>query len=288
MISIVIRSKNERSYINEVLSALLAQDDPEELEILIVDSGSRDGTQEAVRGFPVQLIEIPSEQFSFGYALNLGAKLAHGRLIVYLSAHCSPTTHDWLRRLVEPLRSDPKLVATYGRQEARRGMNPFEEWGLREAFPADRGQPPRASFSNASCAVWRAVLLAVPFDEKLTSSEDLVWRMKFESDEVAYVPEASVFHSHPINLRYWAQRFERDGVATIAMQRQYGIVNPYVQKDASLTASARGFLAGCWHRFSYCISEGYFRFLPLVPLFEAIRVLSITRGLRQGKLNAAG
>jgi len=287
MISIVIRSKNERRYISEVLSAILAQDDPEEFEILVVDSGSSDGTQEAVRGFPVQLTEIPSEQFSFGYALNLGAKLAHGRIVVYLSAHCSPTTHEWLRRLVEPLRSDPKLVATYGRQEPRKGMNPFEESGLHEAFPQDREQPPRASFSNASCAVWRVVLLAAPFDEKLTSSEDLVWRMKFEPEEVAYVPEASVFHSHPIDLRYWAQRFERDGIATTTMQRDYGIFNPYVQADTSFVGSVRSFLRGCSHRFSYFISEGYFRFLPLVPLFEAVRVWSIARGLRRGKLVAA-
>lgn len=289
MISIVIRSKDEIQYIAEVLSAVLAQDDREEFEILVVDSGSRDGTQELVQRFPVRLIEIPSDRFSFGYALNLGAELAQGRIVVYLSAHCTPTTHEWLRRLVEPLRSDPKRVATYGRQEPRKGMNPFEEWGLREAFPPDRKQSPRAaSFSNASCAVWRTVLLDVPFDETLASSEDFVWRLKFESNQIAYVPEASVLHSHPINLRYWAQRFERDGIATMAMQRQYGIVNPYVQRDASLTSSVRGFLAGCWHRFSFCISEGYFRSLPLVPLFEAVRVWSIARGLRRGSLIAAG
>lgn len=288
MISIVIRSKNEIQYIAEVLSAVFAQDDQEEFEVLVVDSGSTDGTQEVVKGFSVRLIEIPSDRFSFGYALNLGAELAQGKIVVYLSAHCTPTTHEWLRRLLEPLRSDSNLVATYSRQEPRKGMNPFEEWGLREAFPPDRKQSPRASFSNASCAVWRAVLVDVPFDETLTSSEDLVWRMKFEPNEVAYVPEASVFHSHPINLRYWAQRFERDGVATVAMQRQYGILNPYVQRDASLTTSVRGFLAGCWHRLSFCMFEGYFRFLPLVPLFEAVRVWSIARGLRRGKGIAAG
>jgi rhamnosyltransferase len=71
MISIVIRAKNERRYIAEVLSATLAQDDPEEFEIIVIDSGSTDGTQKVVRQFPVRLEEIAPARFSFGYALNL-------------------------------------------------------------------------------------------------------------------------------------------------------------------------------------------------------------------------
>jgi rhamnosyltransferase len=283
MISIVIRAKNEEEYIAEVLAALLAQDDPEEFEIIVIDSGSTDGTREVVRGFPVRLTEIQPEHFSFGSALNLGVELAHGRIIVNLSAHCTPTSHAWLRHLVAPLRSDPKLVATYGRQEPRKGVNPFEELGLQLAFPADKLQRPNALFSNANCAVWRTALLSKPFDERLTFSEDLVWRMQFKPDQILYVPEASVYHSHPINFKYWAQRFETDGMATIAMQRQYGIINPYVRRNDNFVAATRDFLGSCRERSLFFIFRGYFRFLPLVPFFEAVRVWSMARGLRRGK-----
>jgi rhamnosyltransferase len=283
MISIVIRAKNEEEYIAEVLAALLAQDDPEEFEIIVIDSGSTDGTREVVRGFPVRLTEMPPEHFSFGSALNLGVELAHGRIIVNLSAHCTPTTHAWLRHLVAPLRSDPKLVATYGRQEPRKGVNPFEELGLQLAFPADKLQRPNALFSNANCAVWRTALLSKPFDERLTFSEDLVWRMQFKPDQILYVPEASVYHSHPINFKYWAQRFETDGMATIAMQRQYGIINPYVRRNDNFMAATRDFLGSCRERSLFFILQGYFRFLLLVPFFEAVRVWSMARGLRRGK-----
>jgi len=283
MISIVIRAKNEKEYIGEVLTAVLAQDDQEEFEIIVIDSGSTDGTKELVRGFPVGLTEIPPERFSFGSALNLGVVLAHGRIIVNLSAHCTPTTHAWLRHLVEPLRSDPRLVATYGRQEPRKGVNPFEESGLHLAFPADLSRRPGALFSNANCAVWRTALLNNPFDEKLTFSEDLVWRMQFKPDRILYVPEASVYHSHPINFKYWAQRFETDGIATIAMQRRYGVINPYVRRNDSFTAAARDFFRSCCGRSLFFILQGYFRFLPLVPFFEGVRVWSMARGLRKGQ-----
>lgn len=283
MISIVIRAKNESEYIAEALSAIFAQDDQEEFEVIVVDSGSTDGTTEVVRKFPIQLREIPPNRFSFGYALNLGAQLAHGRTIVYLSAHCTPTTHTWLKNLVEPLRSNRRLVATYGRQQPRKRVNPFEEPGLQDAFPSDRIKGPLALFSNANCAVRRTALLSNPFDETLTSSEDLVWRLNFQVDEILYVPEASVYHSHPINFKYWAQRFERDGMATMVMQREYGIINPYVLRNDEFMAAARDFARSCWSRSLFFILQGYCRFLPLVPFFEAIRIWSMARGLRRGK-----
>jgi glycosyltransferase involved in cell wall biosynthesis len=287
MISIIIRAKNEEQYIAEVIRAVLAQDDHEEFEVLIIDSGSTDRTKELVRQFPVRLHEIPSNRFSFGSALNLGVELAQGRIIVNLSAHCTPTSHDWLRQLVEPLRRDPTLVATYGRQEPRKRMNPFEEPGLQAAFPADRIRRPGALFSNANCAIWRKVLLSHPFDEIIAFSEDLVWRVQFQLDEVRYVPEASVYHSHPINFRYWAQRFENSGVSTIEMQRRYGIINPYVSKSEGFAQAVRAFVTGCIDSCFFFIFQGYLSFIPLVPFFEGLRVWSLTRGLRRGKLIAA-
>ena len=283
MISVVIRAKNEEQYIAEALEAVLAQDDQEEFEIVVIDSGSTDLTKELVRKLPVRLEEISPDRFSFGSALNLGVQLARGRIIVYLSAHCTPTSHDWLSRLVEPLRCDPTLVATYGRQEPRKGMNPFEEPGLLSGFPTDRLLPTGALFSNANCAIWRRTLLSNPFDETLTSSEDLVWRMKFKAEQILYVPDASVYHSHGINFRYWARRFERDGVATIEMQRRYGIINPYIPRSADLSTAAQEFVAGCMHRWLFFVSQGYFRFIPIVPFFEAVRAWSIARGLRRGQ-----
>jgi rhamnosyltransferase len=287
MISIVIRAKNEEKYIAEVLSAILAQDDQEEFEIIVIDSGSSDGTKEFVQQFPVRLTEIAPDQFSFGSTLNLGVRLALGRIIVNLSAHCTPTSHRWLRQLVEPLRSDPSLVATYGRQEPRKGVNPFEEAGLQFAFPSDRTQQPAALFSNANCAIWRTALLSNPFDETLTFSEDLVWRMQFNEGQILYVPEASVYHSHPIDFRYWSQRFENDGVATIAMERRYGIINPYVPNSTDFTHAARELVKGCVRQFYFFAFQGYFRFVPLVPFFEAVRVWSLARGLRRGKAMAS-
>ena len=283
MISIVIRAKNEHRFLGDVLRLILAQDDTEEREIVVIDSGSTDGTKELARTFPVRLCEIPADKFTFGYALNYGANQARGRIIVYLSAHCTPTTHSWLRGLVEPLRRDKQLKATYGRQEPRKGVNPFEEQGLRAAFPTNGSQPTFALFSNANCAIWRSVLEKHPFDEQITFAEDLVWRLQFDARDIQYVPMASVYHSHPLALKYWAHRFELDGIATVRMFREYGIINPYTRQSDDLTTTVRDFLEGCRQHIKFFLFHGYYRFLPAIPFFEATRTFFFSRGLRKGR-----
>jgi glycosyltransferase involved in cell wall biosynthesis len=282
VISVVIRSKNERQYLGEVLRAVLAQDDPEEFEVVVIDSGSTDGTTELVRTLPVRLHEILPENFTFGYALNLGRKLAKGRIIVYLSAHSTPTTHYWLRELVEPLRCNPHLAATYGRQEARNGVNPFEESSLLSAFPPDSNYTPAALFSNANCAIQREVLEEHPFDEELEFAEDLVWCSHFETDLILYTPKASVYHTHPLVFRYWARRFRQDGAATVRMRHRYGIVNPYVGNFGGFKTAVRKFLGGCLHQFRFFRAKKYYKFIPLIAAFEAMRVFCFSSGVREG------
>jgi rhamnosyltransferase len=283
MISIVIRSKNERQYLGEVLGAILAQDDNEEFEIIVIDSSSTDGTPELASKFPVILKRIPAEAFTFGYALNLALGISQGRIIVNLSAHCTPVTHEWLRRLVDPLRNRPSLVATYGRQEPRIGLNPLEEQELLSAFPDDYSRRPAAFFSNANCAIWRSVLEGRPFDETVTSSEDLIWSLGFPSDQILYVPDASVYHSHPLEFGYWSRRFERDGIATVQMRRNLQITNPYIKENLSLTSVVRAFLGGCYRRSRFLVSRAYFSYLPVVPLFELMRLHSFALGFRKGE-----
>jgi rhamnosyltransferase len=283
LISVVIRAKNEEQYLGEVLRGILAQDEAEEFEILVLDSGSTDRTLEIARSLPVRIEKIPVGSFTFGRALNLGMKLARGRIVVYVSAHCTPTTHAWLRELVTPFRQEPTLVATYGRQEPRPGINPFEEGGLHNAFPADNSRAPAALFSNANCAIWRHVLEAKPFDEALEFAEDLVWRLQFKPGEIRYVPTACVYHTHPIKLRYWSNRFRNDAIATLRMKATYGIDNPYVKIHRGVYSVVRSLLAGMFHQFRHFRAKRYYRMIPMIPLFEGMRVISSTRGMREGR-----
>ena len=120
---------------------------------MVVDSGSTDGTVEIARRWCDRLIEIPSERFTFGHALNLGAEAASAPIHFAISAHCWPERSDWIERSLQHY-EQPEVAATNG---ARYGP---DESPLRDAFYQDAATAlahPLWGFSNHA-ASWRAAV----------------------------------------------------------------------------------------------------------------------------------
>jgi rhamnosyltransferase len=199
-VSIVIRARNEARFIGEVLNAVFEQRYPGPFEVIVVDSGSSDGTLEIVGRWPIRLIEIPAESFTYGRSLNIGIAAAQGEVIASLSAHSTPVDDRWLVHLTEPL-AEPGVAGVYGRQRPRANATRMELLGLR--LSGLTGERPRrhtrnAMFSNANGALWRSLWLETPFDEAVPGGEDLAWaRLMLKGGfSLAYEPRAAVYHSH--------------------------------------------------------------------------------------------
>jgi len=198
--SIVIRAKDEAVHIGETLSRVYTQRGVSQFEVIVVDSGSTDGTLDIVRGFPAQLIEIPPRSFSYGRALNLGVRAASGEFVVALSAHSLPWDEHWLAELITPFR-DPSIAGVYGRHLPRANATRLEligMWlsGVTSQMP--RRQQRDMMFSNANGAFRRELVLLHPFDEIIPGAEDLAWAdwIQRQGWTIYYQPTAAVYHSH--------------------------------------------------------------------------------------------
>jgi len=108
-ISIVIPILNEEKYISICLDSVLASDYPHEnLEILLVDGMSSDGTRDIIKKYQEKyhFIElIDNEKKIAPVAMNLGIRSARGEYIIRLDAHafyptdyCSALIH-WSKKL---------------------------------------------------------------------------------------------------------------------------------------------------------------------------------------------
>lgn len=170
--SVIVRVKDEQRTIERTLSLLRRQ--TVSAEIVVVDSGSTDGTLEVARRYADQLIEIPPEQFSYGGALNIGARAASADVHFALSAHCLPEREDWIAlSLAHYERND--VAGTNGIEAMPDGApvrGPVFETGDRvRAYPF-------WGFSNHASS-WRAsVWQQFPFDETITACEDKEWALR--------------------------------------------------------------------------------------------------------------
>ena len=201
-ISIVIRARDEEKYIEKVLEEVFSQEF-DDCEVIVIDSGSEDRTVEIVRQFPIRLLEIiPPQDFSYGYALNLGTQRAQGEIIVYLSAHCVPTNNQWLKNLVSHF-DNLEVGGVYGRQIPRLSSSPMEKRGFLLSYGEEREiQTRETSFSNSNSAIRKQIWQEVNFDEEIEFSEDLVWakRVLSKGYKLIYEPKADVYHSHEHSL----------------------------------------------------------------------------------------
>ncbi|MGD1859439.1 MAG: glycosyltransferase family 2 protein [Leptolyngbyaceae cyanobacterium] len=215
-VSVVIRCYNEARHIDRLLRGIMQQN-CRRVEIILVDSGSTDGTVEIARQYPIRLLSIKPENFSFGRALNLGCQAATGDFIVIASAHVYPIYQDWLINLLEPFK-DPKTALSYGKQRGN-SLTQYSERQIFETwYPDSPGGVQHQDYpfcNNANAAIRRHLWQKIPYDEMLTGLEDLAWAKCLISlgYQIAYVPEAEVIHVHEESLLKIYNRYRREAVA---------------------------------------------------------------------------
>ena len=98
--TIVYLTKNGGSAFLRSLELVLTQEASFPYEVLIIDSGSIDGTIAEAEERGVRVVKIPAESFNYGGTKNLSARLAEGDIIVFLSQDNIPASHEWLSTLL--------------------------------------------------------------------------------------------------------------------------------------------------------------------------------------------
>ena len=167
--SVVVRAKNKEQTIERALRGLRNQ--TIETEVILVDSGSTDGTVEIARPYCDQVISMPAAAFTYGRALNLGAQHASGQVVFALSAHCVPPSSEWVEISLNAY-ADEDVAGTWGPQSRPDGA-PLIAPATFKLADLQRGTI--WGFSNSASSWRRQVWERFPFDEQLIACEDKEW-----------------------------------------------------------------------------------------------------------------
>lgn len=213
-ISIIVRCYNEAEHIGRLLHGITEQT-MDDYEVILVDSGSTDGTRKIAREYRVDdVVDIAPEEFSFGRALNYGCEAANGEFCVNSSAHVHPKRNDWLEKLLEKF--DDGVALVYGKQRGNEVTNFSENQIFEQWFPdhdINRQQHPFCN--NANAAVRRELWEEYPYNERLTGLEDVAWAKKIQEVgyDISYAAEAEVIHVHDETAREIYNRYRREAYA---------------------------------------------------------------------------
>lgn len=212
--SIIIRTFNEGKHLARLLDSILTQD-YKDWEIILVDSESTDDTLDIAAGYPVKIVKIRKEDFSFGYSLNAGCRSAAGEYLVFVSGHTYPMNNEWLGNMVAPF-EDQRVGMVYGRQIGNDTTKISEEKDMMNNFGEKSKILVEESFgNNANTAIRKSLWLEIPYDEKLPGLEDIDWSHKIQKRGlyIYYRADAVVCHIHDETYAQIYNRFKRESIA---------------------------------------------------------------------------
>ena len=217
-ISIIVLSKNGARYITQLLDKVYSQGADRKYEVVVIDSGSTDGTLGILKNYSLRLIKIPPEEFGHGKTRNLGAGLAQGEVLIFLNGDAIPLNNSWLMNLVNALERNNDIAGAYSKVLPRQDCNPLR---AREVFndPAYKSNITKLkyiadlnaynnmpypekrmllAFETISCAIKKTILKQFSFRDDIEFGEDLEWskRVMEAGFKVAFEPSSQVVHSH--------------------------------------------------------------------------------------------
>lgn len=219
-VSIVMRSFNDGPLIGGTLRAVHDQDWPDGVDLVHIDSGSKDETVPIIRSFqPRVLIQIQPSEYVPGRVLNRGMREARGDWVVFLNSDAEPADRAWLRELLAAARTEAKLGTVFSRQIPRPDCQAVYAHDYDRCFgPARESVAWEHFFSMVSCAVYRPAWEAQPFREDLQYAEDDEWsrRLKTHGWGVAFAERSVAIHSHNYTLKQAYKRARGDTFALAA------------------------------------------------------------------------
>lgn len=216
-ISVIIPVKNGAATLAACLQSVREQSVPVS-EIIVLDSGSKDGSKAIAEEFGARIIDIAPQQFNHGLTRNEGARFATSDLLLYTVQDARFADGGMLARMVSHIDNSGAMAVT-GHQAISHDSdkNPVY-WFQRYSEPKpDIRQTNRHIFEqlrakekqqliawdNVIALYRKDALLGLPFVDT-QFAEDWIWSYQalLQGWKLVYDPSVIVYHYHHRTFTY--------------------------------------------------------------------------------------
>ncbi|MCS7032674.1 MAG: glycosyltransferase [Phycisphaerae bacterium] len=223
--SVIVCSYNGASTTEACLRSLARLRYPGEFEVIFVDDGSTDHTQEILRQFP-WVRNIRQNNMGLSYARNVGMQAATGEIIVYTDSDCE-ADEDWLYYLVLTLKNSrhvgvggPNLIPDEGSWVADCvGLSPG---GPTHVMIDDRTAE-HVPGCNMAFYRWAAMQIN-GFDPQFRSAGDdvdFIWRLQHRGWSIGFAPSAQVWHYRRNTVKAYLKQQRGYGAAEAMLKYKH-------------------------------------------------------------------
>jgi len=266
-VTVALPVRDGAATLDGVLAAVRRQVVDDELELLVCDSGSGDGSQAIAHRHGARVLEIAPQRFAHGSTRNLLMEEARGERVALLTQDAEPSDEHWLAGLLGGFGLADDVALVFGPYRPRPGVDAQTARELQRWFASlapdgrpridrldtrERGLPARelfgrrTFFTDANACLRRDVWRQVPFrDVAYAEDQALALDVMRAGYAKAFVPAAAVTHSHEYTT---LQQFRR------AFDEWRGLLEVYGWRESSdpraMARRLRGELGAQWRELT--------------------------------------
>lgn len=261
-ISVIIPTLNGEQTLAGFFDALRKQTVQPD-EILVGDSCSDDATVEICAANGAAVVTVAREEFDHGGTRTMLAQKAKGEIVVFFTQDAILAEPDGIERLVQPLLLSNQVACSYGRQLPGTGSGVIAAHLREFNYPpvsAVREYSDRTRYglktifiSNSFAAYKKAPLAAVGFFKNgLIFGEDTctLGRLLQSGYKVAYISEATVYHSHNYTMR---EEFKRSFDIGVLHRSESWLLDTYGRAEGVGTQYVRSLFFTLWQNKKYML-----------------------------------
>ena len=235
-VSVVVPTYNPGQHLVRLVENLKAQNGINDLEIIVVDSGSDDDTVRFCIDQGIELIQIDQRDFTHSYSRNLGIERAKYNAIVVMTQDALPSNYSWLYSMIRPIMDEGCAAATcleYCPKSAdefyklcsaihAKFLMSNPTYVSKHDITKKANIRQYASLNDVACSLNRDVFCKYKYRGAYAEDLDLGLRLIDGGYKLKYIKDNRVVHGHNRSIDYY---FKRSYVENLVFNEMFGAIN---------------------------------------------------------------